>query len=87
MLQEDIRRLQGEQQFSSTSFMAADVNREIGIAGCSKILAATLDPAAIGNEQALQAFLEQRRIFQMLFNGGFYGLPGWMERRWPVLLD
>jgi HAMP domain-containing protein len=79
MLQEDMRRLQGEQQFSSTSFMAADVNHEIEhrLRALEEV-AATLDPAAIGNERALQAFLEQRRIFQMLFNGGtrITGLDG-----------
>jgi PAS domain S-box-containing protein len=79
MLQEDMRRLQGEQQFSSTSFMAADVNHEIEHRlRVLEEVAATLDPAAIGNERALQAFLEQRRIFQMLFNGGtrITGLDG-----------
>ena len=73
MLKEDMERQSGEQQFSTVSFMAAEVNEELDNRFRSlKDIAAQVSPAKLDNTAALQAHLEQRPILQILFNGGTF---------------
>jgi len=73
MLREDMERLVGDQQFSTASFMAAQVNQElVSRLGALEKVAASLTSAVVDNAAALQATLEQRPVFQILFNGGVY---------------
>lgn len=71
MLRQDMERLLGEQQFSTVSLVAEQVNAELaeGLRGL-EIIAREITPAILGDTAALQAYLEQRAIFQHLFNGG-----------------
>jgi diguanylate cyclase (GGDEF)-like protein len=73
MLREDILRLLGEQQFSTVSLLAKDINGELETRFSSlETVAATISPELIGNQPLLQRLLEQRPIFQRLFNGGIF---------------
>jgi diguanylate cyclase (GGDEF)-like protein/PAS domain S-box-containing protein len=73
MLRQDMQRLLGEQQFSTASFIAAGINQELDdrLRALEKI-AATISPAMMENTAALQASLEQRPVFQGLFNSGIF---------------
>ena len=79
MLREDMQRLLGEQQFSTVSYMAADINEELDnrLRVLEKI-AAGVSPAMLGNAATLQTFLQQLLILQEPFNGGIiaYRLDG-----------
>ncbi len=79
MLRADMERLLGEQQFSSASFIAADINDELKAR--QKALgafAAKLSPAMLDNAALLQELLDQRLILPSLFGGGViaYRLDG-----------
>ena len=70
-LREDMMHLLGEQQFSTTSLIAAQINAELD----SRLRALTLvarqiSPDLLTQRAALQRFLEQRTTFQSPFNGG-----------------
>ncbi|MCX7166961.1 MAG: PAS domain S-box protein, partial [Rhodocyclales bacterium] len=71
MLREDIQGLLGEQQFSTVSVLAAEINHELDdrLRGLERV-AATISPAMLSNTAALQTFLEQLTILRNLFNGG-----------------
>ena len=77
-LHRDMEQTLGEQQFSTVSIMAADINAELGdrLRSLEKI-AARITPAMLGNAATMQSFLEERVILQSLFNGGtVYRLDG-----------
>lgn len=70
-LRQDMTHLLGEQQFSTTSIIAAQLNAELD----SRLQALTLvageiSPTLLDNRSALQRFLEQHSTLQKLFNGG-----------------
>jgi len=71
MLQDDMQRVLGEQQFATASRIAAEINDNLSdrIAAL-KLIAKEIDPQLIGNPAALQARLEQRPILSIMFNGG-----------------
>ena len=71
MLHDDLQRLLGEQQFSTLSFMAGQVNQHLNnrLHGLEQI-AATVNPDDLGKAEAMQAFLAKRVVLQVLFNGG-----------------
>ncbi len=73
MLREDMQRLLGEQQFSTASFIAAGVNEQLDdrLRALEKV-AGMIDPAMLDNTAALQTSLEQRPVFQGMFNGGTF---------------
>jgi len=73
MLREDMQRLLGDQQFSTVSLIAAGVNQDLNdrLRALEKI-SEKIGPAIPGNTAALQELLEQRTIFQTLFNGGTF---------------
>ncbi len=73
LLREDIKRLLGEEQFSTASYMAAEINDEVDERlRALEAIAKSVTPALIGNPAALQTFLERHPVFQNLFNGGTF---------------
>ena len=73
VLREDMQGLLSEQQFSVVSLVAA--NMEQALDERVKVLDAVaggISPAMLASPAALQAFLEQRLIFQPPFNAGAY---------------
>ena len=71
MLRQDMQRMLGEQQFSTVSLAAAQVNTELTdrLSGL-KIIAGEITPGLLADTAALQSYLEQHAIFRSLFNGG-----------------
>ena len=73
MLREDMRRLLGEQQFSTVSLIAAGIDQELNDRlGALALIAARITPALLDNQANLQRFLEDHPTFQSLFNVGTY---------------
>lgn len=71
MLRADMQRLLGDQQSSTVSFVAAEINRELSDRlSALKTVAERITPAIMHNQQALQNFLNERPILNNLFNGG-----------------
>lgn len=71
MLQEDMQRQLGEQQFSTVAFMAAEVNQALEERFQSlKTMAGEISPARLANPASVQALLKDHAIFQQLFTGG-----------------
>ena len=71
MLRDDIQRMLSEQQFTTISFVAGEVNQEMADRWTAlEIVAQRLDPAMLDNPAVSQAFLEQRLTLPVLFNGG-----------------
>ncbi len=79
MLREDMQRLSGEQQFSTVSFMAAQLNSELNArVQALENLAEKIPPAIISSPASLQTVLEQHEDLHKLFNAGLIitGLDG-----------
>jgi diguanylate cyclase (GGDEF)-like protein/PAS domain S-box-containing protein len=75
MLRKDMESLLGEQQFSTVSYAAAGINRDLDARlGALQNVARTIDPAMLSDTAALQAFLDNREILRSLFNGGVLAL-------------
>jgi signal transduction histidine kinase len=73
MLREDLERVLSEQQFSTASIMAAQVNQDLDDRLRSlEVVAGEVSLAIMGNSAALQTLLEHRPIFQRLFNAGIF---------------
>ncbi|HOE40298.1 MAG TPA: EAL domain-containing protein [Rhodoferax sp.] len=71
MLREDLESLQGNQQFSMVTLVAADMDREIARhLAALQFAAATLTPALIANPVALGQHLTQRQDLVSRFNNG-----------------
>jgi hypothetical protein len=69
MLHEDMERLLGEQQFSTVSFIATEVNAEFGArVEALKTIARRITPSMVSNPKNLQIMLEDKPIFYSLFN-------------------
>jgi len=88
MLHEDMEHLLGEQQFSTVSFIAAEVNAEFGMrVEALKTIAKRITPAMISNPKNLQTLLEDQPIFYSLFNNGVAvgGLDGTVIAEFPPL--
>jgi hypothetical protein len=70
-LENDMKQTLGEQQFSTVSIVAMDINNELDDRLKSlEMIAARITPAMLGNEAATQTFLESRISFKTLFNYG-----------------
>ncbi|MGB4065431.1 MAG: PAS domain S-box protein [Azonexus sp.] len=71
MLREDMQHQLGEQQFATVNLVAAQVNSELEerLKGLEKV-ASEITPGMLNKADSLQAFLEQRPILQLMFNGG-----------------
>jgi PAS domain S-box-containing protein len=73
MLQRDMERISGQQQFSTVSMAADDVNREIeDRANALKVTAALVTSSMMDSPPVLQKYLEDRPVFQALFNSGIF---------------
>lgn len=71
MLRDDMQRMLSEQQFTTVSFVAAEVNQQMADRWSTlELVARSFNPATVGNPLASQAFLEQRLALPILFNGG-----------------
>lgn len=79
MLRHDMERLLGEQQFSTVSFMAAELNDQV-VTRLTALgnVAGGITPVMLDSLDTLQALLEQRPLLQSLFNQGVvaFGLDG-----------
>lgn len=79
MLRGDMQRLLGDQQFSTLSFMVAQIDQDLKdrVQVLEKIASKT-SPMLLSQPVALQAFLSDRLLLQDLFNGGViaYNLDG-----------
>ena len=71
MLREDMERLLGEQQFATASYIAAEVGRDLDerMAALTSV-AKRITPALLDKPKAMQAFLDERIVFQGLFSSG-----------------
>src|ERR1035437_6643393 len=71
ILRTDMQHMLGDQQFSTATFVAANVNDDL-IARLSalELFAQALDPTLLGNTADLQTRLQQHPILQRLFNTG-----------------
>ena len=73
LMQKDMERVLGDQQFSAASMVAAEVNRElVDRLGDLETVAQKITPALLANTPALQTLLGEHPIFQKQFNGGTY---------------
>jgi PAS domain S-box-containing protein len=71
MLYKDIKKLLVEQQFSTVSILAGQVNAELNQRVTAlETISKTFSSTIRGDLAAMQTILEQRPIFQSLFNGG-----------------
>ena len=71
MLREDMEHLLGDQQFSSVSVIAQELNEGLSDRMLAlETIAREMSPALLSDPQALQKRLEQRPLLQILFNGG-----------------
>ena len=70
-LRQDMQRSLGEQQFSTASIVAAQINEElIDRFGGLDDIAAEVTPATMANPASLQPLLERHRFVESLFSGG-----------------
>lgn len=79
MLREDMQRHLGEQQFSTVSILADDINNELNNRfSALRIVAKRIDQVMFADKAALQSLLESQHLFLSLFNGGafFTGIDG-----------
>ncbi len=79
MLRQDIEHMLSDQQFSTASFVAEEINAELKNRIISmENIASFIAPAMQGDTSSLQSLLEQRTVFQSLFNAGTFvtGLDG-----------
>ena len=73
VLRQDMQRLLGEQQFSVVSLVADDINQELSDRKAAlEQFASGIDARLMASSPNLQALLEQRPIFQSMFNGGLF---------------
>ena len=71
MLRQDMERLLADQQFSTVSYIAAQLNGELEarVQAVAKV-ARSIDPRMLDDPPALQRSLDLRLVFQDLFNAG-----------------
>ena len=71
MLRSDLERLLGEQQFTTVTLVASEINHELDFRMRSlDNVAQLMTPAILGSTPAIQTILAQRPIAGSLFNGG-----------------
>ncbi len=73
MLRQDMQQMLGEQQLSSVSLVAADINQEFtDRLQALQTVAASISPGLLRDGPALQTLLGQQAVFQGLFNAGTF---------------
>jgi diguanylate cyclase (GGDEF)-like protein/PAS domain S-box-containing protein len=78
-LRQDMKRMLGEQQLSTVALVAHGVNLEVASRlQALQSVSAKIHPAMLARPAGLQSMLEDRPVFQELFNGGTFvtGLGG-----------
>ena len=71
MLQEDMERLLGEQQFATVTYAASEVQGKLDDRiKALELISRAIDAALIDNPPALQKFLDQRYVLHAQFNDG-----------------
>ncbi|MFT3849609.1 MAG: PAS domain S-box protein [Propionivibrio sp.] len=71
MLRIDMERMLGQQQFSTVTYVAAQLDGELNDrVKALELIADAIDPAALEAPAALQAFLDQRFVLHNQFNAG-----------------
>ncbi|WPC67870.1 PAS domain S-box protein [Rhodoferax ferrireducens] len=86
MLREDMKGLLGEQQFSTASLIAAEIDREVADRlQALEITASEITPTMINNPVALQALFAHQPLLHHLFNDGIAcaGLAGTVIADYP----
>jgi len=86
-LREDMETLLSEQQFSTASFVAREINEELeDRLRMLELVAGKISPVLLRNMPALQTFLENRPAMQSHFNGGLivYRMDGKAIAETPV---
>ena len=90
MLRQDMQHLLSDQQFSTVSVVADQVNQELAsrLQILSKV-AAVISPAILGTPPALQLWLQESLILQGPFNGGIFvtGLDGVVVASVPISIE
>jgi len=73
VLQQDMHQLLSEQQFTTASIVASQVNQELDdrFTGLKKV-AGGVSPAILGNSTKSQNLLESKPVLQEMFNGGTF---------------
>ena len=73
MLREDMQIVLGEQQFSTVTGIAQEIDGRLSERmRALETIAKEATPAVLTNSAALQTLLEQRPLLQLLFNGGVF---------------
>lgn len=73
MLREDLQQMLSEQQLSTVSIIAWDINQEIEFRLNSlEMIAKEISQATLHNSSELQATMEEQPLLEELFNGGFF---------------
>jgi PAS domain S-box-containing protein len=86
-LRENMQNMISQQQFSTVSLMSDEVNDELkSRQRALDMVASSIDPHMLGDRDALQALLEQRPVFQDMFNAGTFvtGKDGTAIATFPV---
>jgi PAS domain S-box-containing protein len=86
-LRQDMQRMVGQQQFSTVSMVAAELNDEVlNRLDALEVIAASIAPAVAGGAAQVQKTLESRPVFQRLFNSGsvVVGMDGTAIASFPV---
>lgn len=73
VLQHDVQQLLGDQQFSTVTFVAAEVEEQLNDRfQYLQSISSALAPAMLNNHPALQAWLEQKKVLGIMFNAGSF---------------
>jgi signal transduction histidine kinase len=76
-LRDDMRVLLGDQQFSTVSSIAKEIDDRLrDRAKALELIASAIDTHLLDQPAALQQLLEQRPLLQILFNGGTFAMRG-----------
>lgn len=88
-LGQDLQRLLGEQQFSTTQLVAAEINQELNdrMRGL-EAYASQITPQTLHHGAAMQEFLESKRVVQQMFSAGLYttGMDGTVNASVPAAM-
>ncbi|MBL0224521.1 MAG: PAS domain S-box protein [Geobacteraceae bacterium] len=73
ILRDDMEKLLGEQQYSTVSMVARQINDEISNRMLAlEAVARGISPSILNNAATLQALLEQQPLLQIMFNSGLF---------------
>ena len=79
LLHRDLEKMVSQQQLTAAQFMASEINQQIEERFSSmRLVASEITPALMGSVDDAQQYMDDRPIFQVMFNGGTFivGLDG-----------